>query len=186
MGARLERRAGRIRGDIMTENAMSVSIHFEYDEQYREQAVQESEPDSWIQVRVQIGNTDIYGGSESAVTGFACGIVLNLLDSVEAIQRNQRHVIEFEYGPTWLSLDVVDDCTVEVAACHTYEGAKNPKERIDVDRVETVRKEAWREAVLELAHEFENTVTDMNDGLEDHPAIDQIQERRREVERSAT
>ena len=170
----------------MTQDSTALTVRFQYDDRYCARVVEDGEPDSWIQVLVQVGETDIYGGSSSPVTGFACGVVLHLLDSVEAVKIDQRYVIEFEYGPAWLTVDVIDDCSVEIAACHTYEGANDPNERIGVDRVATAPKEAWCRAILELAHEFETTVINLDPGMKDHPAIEQLRQRRSAVERSAT
>lgn len=160
----------------------TVEIDFHYDQSYRQRVVEDAEPDSWIQTSISVDERDLYGGSYSRVTGFACGIVINLLDSLAAIQATERTIIEFENGPSWLTVDPAGEATVELAACHTYGGAKNPDERIDVDRIQLVQRDAWRNAVTDLACDFTETVTDLNPELTTHKVLVQIQDQIQNVE----
>ncbi len=120
---------------------------------------------------------DIYGGSRGVVTGSACVIVLDLLDSIEAIRSNDRGIITFDDGPSWLSIAKYDESTVEIAACHTLKGAKNPKNRLDISRTTVVTQQAWEEAVLEFSRKFSDKVTDINPSLSNHETIEQIREK---------
>ncbi|MFA9428152.1 hypothetical protein [Natronorubrum sp. A-ect3] len=160
----------------------TVTIKFHYDQRYRQRIIDDAEPDSWIQTSISIDGTDLYGETYSRVTGFACGIVISLLESVVAAQSTERTIIEFENGPSWLTVDPIDETTVELAACHTYSGAKDPNERLDVDRVQLVQRSAWRDAVVTHAHDFIEEIIDLNPELDEHEVIAQIRSQVREIE----
>ncbi|MHC3439988.1 hypothetical protein ACYJ1Y_18415 [Natrialbaceae archaeon A-gly3] len=108
-------------------------MKFHYDQQYREQ-VSKGNPDRWIDMSLSATGEDIYGGSRGVVTGSACIIVLDLLDSIEAIRSDDRGIITYDDGPSWLSIAKRDESTVEIEACHTLKGAKSPKNRLDISR----------------------------------------------------
>lgn len=169
----------------MTGNTVSetVDIRFHYDQAYRERVIEEADPDSWIETSLRIGDDDVYGGSYRSVTGFACQTVLQLLASVEAVHSGDRSVVQFDYGPSWLSVDPIDERVVEIAACHTLQGATDPEERLDVDRVQRTTAEAWKTAVLELANDFQQTVVDIYPELDDHDVLKEIRSDIRQVER---
>lgn len=102
----------------------SADIDFRYEQKYRNNVRNKSDPDQWIEISVRVGDEDVYGGSRSIVTGHACLVVLDLLDSVEALDRNERSIVEFDYGPSWLAIGSVNETTAEIAACHTLKGAR--------------------------------------------------------------
>lgn len=129
---------------------------------------------------MSVGNTYIYGSEESGVTGFACGAVLNFLDSVEAVLDDIQYIVEFEFGPTWLALYPRDDHSIEVVKRITLNGAQERADLLDVETARPVTKEAWVEAVLDAARTFQNTVLDLNPALEDQEVLQQI---RTEIER---
>lgn len=120
---------------------------------------------------------DIYGGSRGVVTGSACIIVLDLLDSIEGLRSNDRGIITFDDGPSWLSIAKCDESTVEIAACHTLKGAKSPKNRLDISQTIVVTQQAWEEAVLELSRKFYGKVTDINPHIRNDEIIEQIREK---------
>ncbi|MFC7074590.1 hypothetical protein ACFQJ7_08735 [Halovenus rubra] len=154
-----------------------TKIKFRSDGSYREQLIKNEEPDSWIDIRIRVGEEYIYGGPDSYVTGFACGFVLNLLDSVSAMKTGERSIIELEYGPTWLTIDPVDQTAVRIAACRTYKGAMDSSERLEIDDDAVVSKEAWESEVLRTAREFHETVVDVNPDLQDQEVIADIRDR---------
>lgn len=153
-----------------------MTITFHYDSEYRRRVSDEQNPDGWIEVSIAVGGTYIWGGSNSGVTGFACGIVLNLLDSVDAVLSDTRQIIEFEFGPSWLVVEPWDDEAVNVAKSSTLMGARNPDDRLDIDTSCPVSQEAWIEEVITTARDFHETVIAMNPSLRDREVMKQIRE----------
>lgn len=166
----------------------TATITFHYDSEYRQRVSEKQNPDEWIEVSIAVGETYIWGGPDGGVTGFACGIVLNLLDSVDAVLSDERHVIEFEFGPSWMVVEPWNDEAVNVAKSSTVMGARNPDNRLDIDTSRPVLKEAWIEEVVETAHDFHDTVLEMNPGLRSRDVMEQIREEidRAEERRSNT
>lgn len=156
-----------------------AEIEFRFDQKYREQVMQ-AEPDSWIEIAISVGDTYIYGDAEAGVTGFACGAVLNFLDSVEAILDDSQYIVEFEFGPTWIALYPRDDDSIEVAKRITLNRAQERADLHEGEIARPVTKEAWVAAVLDAARTFHGTVVDLNPALEDHAVLRQI---RTEIER---
>ncbi|MFA9427262.1 hypothetical protein [Natronorubrum sp. A-ect3] len=154
----------------------NVEIKFHYNQQYREH-VSKGSPDRWIDMSLSAAGEDIYGGSRGIVTGSACIVVLDLLDSIESIRSNDRGIITFDDGPSWLSIAKCDESTVEIAACHTLKGAKSPKNRLDISRTTVVTQQAWEEAVVELSREFYQKITKINPDLQNHETVEQIREK---------
>lgn len=161
----------------------TATIELHYSGKYENKVINEDEPDSWIEISISVGDTYIYGNSESGVTGFACGAIISFLDSVEAIIENRQYIVEFEYGPTWLALDPLDDDTINVAKSVTLKGAKNPRERLEVDTSRQVKKGAWIDAVLEAARRFYDIVVDLNPELKNREVMEKIRTEIEGVER---
>lgn len=160
-----------------------AEIDFRYDQKYRNRVRNESDPDQWVEVSVRVGDEDVYGGSRSIVTGHACLVVLDLLDSVEALHHNEWSIVEFDYGPSWLAIRSVDETIAEIAACHTLKGAKNPGKRLDAAREYYVTKCAWVDAVVELAYGFHDAIIEIDPDLSNHEVMEEIQQRRQKIER---
>lgn len=159
-----------------------AELNFRYSEIYRSKVLKKADPDQWIEVSAKVGDEDVYGGSQNIVTGHACWVVLKLLDSIEALHRNEQSIVEFAYGPSWLAVRSIDTATAEIAACHTLKGAKNPDKRLDVAREYYVTKDAWRDAVLEVTTEFYDSVTEISSDLSDHDMMLEIRLKRQEVD----
>ena len=154
----------------------SVQIEFHFSEKYREQVVAENKPDSWIEIAIAVDDMYIYGDNEGGVTGFACGAVLQFLDSVDLVLAGERYIAEFEYGPTWLALDPRDENSIYVSKCMTWTGANNPEKRLDIDISRPATKQTWITEVLETATEFHERVIELNPELEDREVLKQIRE----------
>ncbi|QSX00514.1 hypothetical protein [Haloterrigena alkaliphila] len=159
-----------------TSPSATATITFHYDSEYRQRVSEKQNPDGWIEVSIAVGETYIWGSSDGGVTGFACGIVLNLLDSVDAVLSDERYIIEFEFGPSWMVVEPWDDEAVNVAKSSTLMGARNPDDRLDIDTSRPVLKEAWIEEVVETARDFHDTVIGMNPNLRTRDVMEQIRE----------
>lgn len=151
-------------------------IEFHFDQKYQDW-VKQGDPQRWISVSLSIGDKDVYGGSRATVTGDACIVMLDLLESVTALRSESSSVIHFDQGPSFLSVGPENSTAVEITACHTLKGAKNPEERLDIARPYITTRELWESAVLKAAREFHETVVDMNPDLQDHEVISEIQDR---------
>lgn len=143
----------------------SVAIGFTYDRQYRENVVRDGEPDSWIDISIRVGETYIYGDENSGVTGFACNTVLNFLDSVTALLHDEKFVVEFDYGPSWLLLEPTSEKTIAITRCSTPAAVSDPDKRLDVDITGQTSKRNWAREVVRSADEFQGTVIDWNPEL---------------------
>ncbi|NGM71291.1 hypothetical protein G6M89_20195 [Natronolimnobius sp. AArcel1] len=153
-----------------------------YDQNYRQEVIENKSPDSWIEIAIKVDETYIYGDEGSGVTGFACGAVLNFLDSVEAVLNDEQYIVEFEFGPSWLALDPRDDASIYVGRCSTLKGARNPDERLEIDVQRPVSKQGWIDAVIDTAREFYDTIVELNPSLLDDDSMIQIQTKIMEVE----
>ncbi len=110
----------------------TATIELYYDEKHRQQIIEEEYPDSWMVIGVTVGGTDLWN-VEYEVTGVACSIVLQLLESIGVPISGERYIIELEYGPSWIDVGPRDERSVNVAKCVTIAGARNPDERLDID-----------------------------------------------------
>ncbi len=162
--------------------AQTATIDFQYERSYRV-SVEDGDPDSWIAVAIAIGDTYIWGGPNSGVTGFACGIVLNLLETVDAALLDERYVVEFEWGPSWMVVEPRNDASVTVSRASTLKGARNPDERLEVDTARPVTKRAWIEEVVDTAREFHGTILEMNPDLRTRGVMQQLRRKIRRAER---
>jgi hypothetical protein len=165
----------------MTDTQLSdtATIEFQYDNEYRQHVIDGEYGDSWINVDVTIGGTEIYGPGHEA-TGTAGIVVLELLNSVEAALDDERCLIEFDIGPYWLVVEPRDVESVNVVRCVTIKGARNPDERLDIERSHPITKQAWIEAVIDATQDFHDTVLDLNPDLDDQEELKGIQN---EIER---
>lgn len=157
-----------------TAPADSATITFYYDSDYRQRVVEDHRPDSWIEISVAVGETYIWGDPEGGVTGSACGIVLNLLETVNTVLADERRIIEFEYGPSWMVVEPWDDEAVNVSKSSTLMGAQNPDKRLDIDTARPVRKQAWIDEVIATARDFHDSVLEMNSELQSRAVMAQI------------
>jgi hypothetical protein len=157
-----------------------ATIDFQYDSKYQLNVIEEQYADGWINVDVAIGDTEIYGPGHEA-TGTAGIVVLELLTSVEAALDDERCLIEFDIGPYWLVIEPRDVESVNVVRCVTIKGARNPDERLDIERLHPVTKQAWIEAVINATQDFHDTVLDLNPDLDDQEELKGIQN---EIERA--
>jgi hypothetical protein len=71
---------------------------------------------------------------------------------------------------------------VNVVGCPTIEVARNPVERPGIERAHPITKQGWSETVSETAHEFHDTVIDMNPILRDQDVLQQIRNETERVE----
>ena len=115
-----------------TKPANSVQIEFHFDESYREKVIKRNPLDVWIELSMAVNDTDIYGGDNRNVTGIAASAMLQFLDSADPVLSGERHIIEFESGPSWLALDPRDEESINIIKCLTLREAKNPSERRDL------------------------------------------------------
>lgn len=155
---------------VLTENA---TIELYYDDSYQQQVIEENHPGGWINIGIMIGGTYLWN-MEYEVTGFATGIILQLLESVSVPLTEERYIIELEYGPSWIAVEPRDEHSVTVAKCVTISGARNPEKRLDIDTALPVTKRGWIEAVTETAQHFRETVLGLNPDLHDHTGLEQI------------
>jgi hypothetical protein len=163
-----------------TQLSETATIEFQYDSKYRRQVIEDQYADGWINVDVAIGDTEIYGPPGHKATGFACVIVLELLASVEAAIVDERYLIQFDSGPFWLVVEPRDVNSVNIVSCVTIKGARNPDERLDIERSHPITKQAWIREVIETAQDFHDTVIDLNPELREQDVLKQIQN---EIER---
>lgn len=159
--------------------AVSAEIRFRLDESYR-QSVRDGDLDDWIQTAVAVGGTWIYGSAEEGVTGHACTTALGLIDSVRAARSDERYVIEFEFGPTWLVVEPRTERSITVTKSVTYAGTTDPEQRLDVDTSRPVTKTAWRDAVVDATQTLHETVIEENPALEADDSLERI---RAEIDR---
>lgn len=171
----------------MTDTQLSdtATIKFRYDSEYRQHVIEGKYGDSWITVDIAIGDTEIYGPGHEA-TGTAGIVVLELLASVEAAVDDERCLIEFDSGPYWLVVEPRDVTSVNVVRCVTIKGARNPDERLDIERSYPITKQAWIEAVINAAQDFHDTVLDLNPDLQDQKELKQIQNEIERIDKLAT
>ena len=162
----------------------SAKIEFDFNKKYRERVVTENAPDSWIEIIISLNSTYIYSDKREGVTGFACAAVRQFLDSVDSVLADERHVIEFEFGPSWLALDPRDRDSISVVQCTTLRRAENPSERRDIFTPYPVTKQAWITGVLKAAKEFHERVLELNPELEDRKVLKQIREKIAAAEQS--
>ncbi|MFC7074589.1 hypothetical protein ACFQJ7_08730 [Halovenus rubra] len=154
----------------------SVTIKFHFDQKYQDW-VKQGAPQRWISISLTIGGEDVYGGSRATVTGDACIVMIDLLESVTALKSDSRSVVHFDQGPSFLSVGPENTTAVEIAACHTLKEAKNPEERLGVARSYITTRELWEDAVTEMGANFYQTVTELNPELEEHDVIKEIDNR---------
>lgn len=164
--------------NVPSENATIVLY---YDEKYRQQVIEKDSPDSWINIGITAEGTYLWN-MEYGVTGFACGIVLQFIDSVCTTISEDRCIIELEYGPSWITVEPQNYQSVNVVMCSTIAGARNPDKRLDIDTSLVVTKQGWVDAVIEMAHEFRQTVLDLNPELHDHTTIKEIHQKTKRAE----
>jgi hypothetical protein len=162
-----------------TQPSDTATIEFQYDSKYRQHVIEGEYGDSWINVDIDIGDTEIYGPGHEA-TGIAGIVVIELLNSVEATIDDKRCLIEFDIGPYWLVVEPRDAESVNVVRCVTIKSARNPDERLDIERSHPITKQAWIEAVINAAQDFHDTILDLNPDLHDQEELKQIQH---EIER---
>ena len=143
--------------------AENVSIGLDYSHKYL-QSVEDGEPDKWINISIKVGETHLYGAA-GGVRGFAWGFVDALLDSIDSINKDERHIIELEYGPTWLIIEPNGSDSVNVARCTVPQGRENPEKRLDIDKSQPVYKQVWINEVLRVAEEFYSKTTQHNPEL---------------------
>lgn len=154
--------------------AETATIKFHYTRKYCQKIIEEQNPCDWIEVTIVVSDTNIYGNYSQGITGLACSIVLQLLESIGVIFSENKYIIEFEYGPDWLVVEPWDKGSVNIARCTTMAGARNPERRLDIDTAVPVTNRGWIEAVTETAQGFRETVLDLNPDLHDNTAIEQI------------
>jgi hypothetical protein len=155
--------------------AETATIKFHYDDEYRRKVVEEQYPGDWIEVTIAVNDTYIHGGQDWGVTGLACFIVFQLLDSVEAALADEQYIVEFEYGPDWMVVEPWNETAVNVAKCTTLMGARNPEKRLEIDTSCPVTKQAWITEVIETAQNFHDTIIDLNTEIRDNNGIIEIQ-----------
>jgi len=153
----------------------TASIEFRYDSEYRQKA-REGEPNEWIAVSIAVDETYIYGDPDGGVTGSACEIVHQFLESIEATVADERYVVEFEFGPTWLVVEPSNGDAVNVSSCSVPQGRHDPSERLDIDMSRPITKQGWIDSVIDAAEDFHDTVVDIGPDLYDHSVMVQVRE----------
>ncbi|UOO96434.1 hypothetical protein MUK72_06945 [Halococcus dombrowskii] len=162
--------------------AETATIEFHYGSKYRQTVIEEQYPGDWIEVTITVGSTYIYGCQNQGITGLASGIVLQLLESIDAVLSDEQYILEFEYGPTWMVVEPWNEDTINVSRATTMEGARNPDERLDIDTSRPITKQGWIKAVIDTAQEFHDTIIDMNPSLRDQEEMVEIQNEIHRVE----
>ncbi len=154
-----------------------AEVVFHFDKDYRE-GVMDGNLDSWIELSVRADDTYIYGKDKSGVTGYADNILIQLLESVEAIEKGRKYIVEFEFGPTWLSIEPKEGNKVRIVGATTLNGAKNPEERLDIDISREVSQESWKAAVRRSSGVFINEVLKLNPELRSQDFVQKVQTKR--------
>ncbi|WP_424016745.1 hypothetical protein ACOZ4N_12715 [Halorientalis pallida] len=159
----------------------NVQITYRHDTEYWEN-VDQNNPNSWTQVSISVDSEQVYGRDNGGVTGRACTTTLELLESVEAINRGERYIVEFEFGPSWLTAEPDGEQTIKIVRCATFKAAKDPDERLNIDRAYTVPKDAWENEVVRVARDFVKEVQNRNPELADNESICAIRSKVDEID----
>ena len=149
--------------DMDTEN---MKICYYMDESYK-QDVEDGDPNSWLDFSIMANDTDIYGNIDecNGVTGLASNVMLDLLTSLEMVNSGEKSVIEFEFGPTWLILQPLNEESVSIERSTTYSGIKDPEDRLEIDTSEAVSKYAFQTEIVSTAKDFVDDVKRINSEL---------------------
>lgn len=162
-----------------------LQIQFRFDDEYRQSVLKTGDPDQWIEVSISVDSNRIYGDDSGGVTGFACSILLDLLDSVESIDCGRKAVVEFEYGPTWLAIEPMDDGDVRIAGVRSsFAAVDDPTMRRSIDKSEVIQASEWRTEVLETAREFCDRVGGLNPNVKSHESLLEISDRIEDIKTS--
>ncbi|WP_435362876.1 hypothetical protein [Haloarchaeobius sp. DYHT-AS-18] len=160
----------------MPDEIPSTEIRFLFDSKGYLDRVRESKSiDEWIEISIRVGNEYIYGDEENGVTGLAYCVTLGFLESVEKIIKGQEHVIEFEYGPTWLVIEPKNQDEVIIARSTRWSGVKNPDERLEIDTNIRVPKTEWATAVISVVEEFVHTVVEIDPEISHSDELEELE-----------
>lgn len=151
------------------------AIEIEFDEDIPQQ--EENPIEYWLPISLSVNGKELYGPEYGFVEDMASSILLDTLDSISAVDAGERFIIQFDSGPSWLTVDPIDEESIELAACTLKRGAENPSERHESARTAKVARDAWKEAVIEFAHDFEEQIHEIDSDLANHKVLVEIREK---------
>ncbi len=158
-----------------------AEIRLSYRDDFYTEIEERSDPDGWAEILILIGDTHVLN-PEYNHTGLAYTIISNLIKSVCRTHAAEDHLIVLDYGPSYIFVAPRDDHTNTVTYCVFEKHAYNPSKRLDIERSLPVTKQAWTEAVLEIAKDFRETVITLAPDLRDNAGIGHLSGKITELE----
>lgn len=148
-----------------------ISIEIENSERFRRQ-VEDGTNDPLTVLDIYVGDEHVKGGST-----YVTRTLVETLEAVEGIIDNEKQIIEYSGGPSYLVFEPRDDKTMWVTGCGSIEAAKNPDERLSIDTTVEVDKYSWVVELVRTAEEYYVCIHDLNPTLDGTESIRRLQNR---------
>lgn len=147
-------------------------------ERFTEQIVEESHHDPYGHLKIRVNQSYLVGSEDTHVGVWITTDLIRLLAQTEAIFANEKDVVAFDNGPSYLVAEPTDGTTgtVNVTRCLLYSGVEDPDERLPIEETFTVSKRAWTEELVRVAEEYLEQVTELNPDIEDNQYIQELRD----------
>lgn len=146
-----------------------VTIEIEYGDRFRQQ-VEDGSADPLTIMDVYVDGEQVKDGDS-----FISRTVAELLEVVGDIFADEKQVIEYTGGPTYLVFEPRDEETMFVTGCGDHEAAYNPDKRLSVDTTAIVDKQVWVAELVRVAEEHFEKIVELNPDLRDDAFLQRIQ-----------
>lgn len=147
-----------------------INIEVGNNERFRQQ-VEDGTNDPFTILDIYVGGEHVKGGNS-----YVTRTLVETLEAVERILNNEKEVVVYSGGPSYLVFEPHDEKTVSVTGCGTLEAAENPEERLSIDKTVVVDKKSWVLELIHTAEEYHKRVLGINPNLEDTKSLRRLRD----------
>lgn len=148
-----------------------IEIEIEVSERFRQQ-VEGGANDPLAVMDVYVDSTHVKGGSS-----YMTLTLVEALEAIEGILNDEKRIIEYSGGPSYLVFEPRDDETIWITGCGSLEAAENPDERLSIDTTVKADKQAWVSELVGTAEEYYYIIIEINPALEGTESLRRLQDR---------
>lgn len=162
----------------MVANHPNIQIEIGHGEQFTEQVVEEDHHDPYGYLKIRVDDSYLIGSEDSHVGVWITTDLIRLLAQTEAVFADEKDVVAFDNGPSYLVVEPSDegDKTVNVTHCLLYSGVEDPDQRLPIEETFTIPKRGWTTELVQTAEEYYEEITDMNPKLEDNEFVQELRD----------